>query len=163
MPGKVFYTARQLEYLPGLFALQGNRDANREQYISFLAKYEIFQAFDMSELEKHMQQYAEETKHKYGHTGAYSESQKKTAAYSKENWASIQARDNEIYHNIADLMEQGPADPQVLKVIARGGSTLPTATITVPRRSSGGSATCMSRTNVLPPALTRQSRDCPGS
>lgn len=82
-----------------------------------MAKNEMFQAFDTSELEKHKQQYAEETRQKYGHTGAYCESQKKTAAYSKEDWASIQARGNEIYQNIADLMELSPADPQVQKAI----------------------------------------------
>lgn len=82
-----------------------------------MTKKEMFQAFDMSEIEKHQQQYAEETKQKYGQTEAYKESQKKTAAYSKDDWASIQARGNEIYQNIAALMDHSPADMQVQKAI----------------------------------------------
>lgn len=82
-----------------------------------MTKKEMFQAFDMSEIEKHQQQYAEETKQKYGHTEAYKESEKKTAAYSKDDWASIQARGNKIYQNIAELMDKNPADPQVQSAI----------------------------------------------
>jgi DNA-binding transcriptional MerR regulator len=82
-----------------------------------MAKKEMFRAFDMSEIEKHQQRYAEETKQKYGHTEAYKESQKKTAAYSKDDWASIQARGNKIYQKIADLMDKSPGDPQVQKAI----------------------------------------------
>jgi DNA-binding transcriptional MerR regulator len=80
-------------------------------------KKDMFQAFDMSEIEKHQQQYTEETKHKYGQTEAYKESQKKTAAYSKDDWASIQTRGNKIYQNIADLMDKSPGNPQVQKAI----------------------------------------------
>lgn len=80
-------------------------------------KKEMFEAFDMSEIEKHQRQYAEETRQKYGHTEAYKESQKKTSAYTKEDWASIQARGSEIHQRIAELMDKSPADPQVQKAI----------------------------------------------
>lgn len=80
-------------------------------------KKNMFQAFDMSEIEKHQKQYAEETRQKYGHTEAYRESQKKAAAYKKEDWAAISARGNEIYQELAGLMVLVPADPQVQKAI----------------------------------------------
>jgi len=64
----------------------------------------------MSEIERHQQLYAEEARQKYGNSEAYKESQKKTAAYTKDDWASIQAKGNEIFQNIADLMEKSSAD-----------------------------------------------------
>ena len=77
----------------------------------------MFQAFDMSEIEKHREQYAEETEQKYGHTEAYRESLKKSAAYREEDWAAISARGDEIYRELAGLMVLGPADPQVQQAI----------------------------------------------
>lgn len=40
-------------------------------------KKEMFKAFDMTEIEKHKEKYAEEAREKYGHTDAYKESMKK--------------------------------------------------------------------------------------
>lgn len=39
-----------------------------------MEKEEMFSAFDMSEIEKHQEKYAEETRQKYGNTDAYKES-----------------------------------------------------------------------------------------
>ncbi len=80
-------------------------------------KKDMFQAFDMSVIEKHQEQYAEETKHKYGHTEAYRESQKKASSFKKEDWAAISARGDEIYQELAGLMDLDPADPQVQQAI----------------------------------------------
>ena len=82
-----------------------------------MSKKEMFDAFDMSEIEKHQQKYAEEVKEKYGDTNAYKESQAKTAKYTKNDWASITDRSEEIYHRLANLMESEPSDPDVQKAI----------------------------------------------
>jgi DNA-binding transcriptional MerR regulator len=82
-------------------------------------KKEMFEAFDMSEMERHKEKYAEETRQKYGHTDAYKESQKKTARYTKEDWAAIMKRGGEIYQRIADLMDQDPSEPEVQEAVAQ--------------------------------------------
>lgn len=81
-------------------------------------KKEMFDGFDMTEIEKHKEKYAEETKQKYGNSDAYKESQKKTSKYTKEDWAKIMARGGEIDKKLADLMDRGPSDPEVQKLIA---------------------------------------------
>lgn len=80
-------------------------------------KKEMFSGFDMSEIEKHQAQYAEETKQKYGNSDAYQESMKKTAKYSKEDWAKIMGDAGRIYQRIAALMDKGPADPEVQNAV----------------------------------------------
>lgn len=80
-------------------------------------KKEMFSGFDMSEIEKHQAQYAEETKQKYGNSDAYQESMKKTAKYSKEDWAKIMGDAGRIYQRIAAIMDKGPADPKVQKAV----------------------------------------------
>jgi DNA-binding transcriptional MerR regulator len=78
---------------------------------------EMFSGFDMGEIEKHQAQYAEEAKQKYENSDAYQESMKKTAKYTKEDWAKIMADVNRIYQRIAALMDKGPADPEVQKAV----------------------------------------------
>ncbi|MCL6589247.1 MAG: MerR family transcriptional regulator [Firmicutes bacterium] len=79
---------------------------------------DMFAGFDMSEIEKHQAKYAEETRQKYGHTEAYQESVKKTAGYTKEDWARILGDAGRIYQKIASLMDQGPANPEVQQAVA---------------------------------------------
>ncbi|MZP31009.1 MerR family transcriptional regulator [Heliobacterium undosum] len=83
-----------------------------------MAKKEMFEAFDMSEIEKHQKEYAEETRQKYGHTDAYKESQRRAAAYTKDDWARIKAKTDAIYKTLADSMDKGPADPLVQQAIS---------------------------------------------
>lgn len=83
-----------------------------------MSKKEMFQAFDMTEIEKHQEKYAEEAKQKYGKSEAYKESQKKTAKYSKEDWATLMTRGNEIFQKVASHMDQSPAAPEVQEAIA---------------------------------------------
>lgn len=80
---------------------------------------EMFEAFDMSEIEKHKEKYAEETRQKYGHTDAYKESTKKTAHYTKEDWAVVMQRGNAIFARIALVMDNGSEDPQVQEAVAQ--------------------------------------------
>lgn len=83
-----------------------------------MSKKKMFQGFDMSEIENLKEKYAEETKEKYGNTDAYKESIKKTSKYTKEDWTSIMAKQEEIYKKVIDNMDKGPADEKVQKAIA---------------------------------------------
>lgn len=82
-----------------------------------MSKEDMFQAFDMSAIEKHQQKYAEEVKQTYGHTDAYKESRKKTSKYTKEDWAAIMKEMDAIYKKIADGMDKGPTDPDVQEAV----------------------------------------------
>lgn len=79
----------------------------------------MFEAFDMSEIEKHKQKYAEETKQKYGHTDAYKESMAKTSKYTKNDWENIMKRQSDIYREIAELMDRSPDDEDVQRVVGK--------------------------------------------
>lgn len=83
-----------------------------------MSKKEMFKPFDMSDIEKHQEKYAEETRQKYGHTDTYKESQAKTAKYTKDDWSRIMAEAGGIYQKLAALMDRSPADPEVQAVIA---------------------------------------------
>lgn len=80
---------------------------------------ERFQAFDMSEIEKHQKEYAQEARRKYGHTSAYRESQQKASSYSKEDWAAITANSNAIHQHLASLMDKPPDNPEVQEAISQ--------------------------------------------
>jgi DNA-binding transcriptional MerR regulator len=84
-----------------------------------MAKKEMFNAFDMSEIEKHQAKYAEEARQKYGNSDAYKESKRKTSQYSKEDWAKITAEQDENYKRIAAFIDKDPADPEVQKAIEK--------------------------------------------
>ncbi len=82
-----------------------------------MTKREMFAGFDMSEIERHIEKYADEVKEKYGHTEAYRESMEKTSRYKKEDWNRIMKNSADIYIKLAALLEQDPADPAVQKLI----------------------------------------------
>jgi DNA-binding transcriptional MerR regulator len=83
-----------------------------------MKKKDMFKGFDMSEIEEHQKKYADEAKQKWGNTDAYKESARKTARYTKEDWARIQSRNNEIYQKFIDNMAQGPAGEKVQEAVA---------------------------------------------
>ena len=83
-----------------------------------MSKKEMFDGFDMTEIEKHKEKYAEETKAKYGDSNAYKESVRRTAKYGKEDWARIMARGDEIHNKIAANMDKGPNNPAVQEGVA---------------------------------------------
>jgi DNA-binding transcriptional MerR regulator len=80
-------------------------------------KKEMFQGFDMTEIEAHKEKYAEETKQKYGDSDAYKESMKKTSKYKKDDWARINENSERIYSKIVANMDKGIADPEVQKAV----------------------------------------------
>lgn len=81
-------------------------------------KKDMFKAFDMSEIEKHQEKYAEETRQKYGKSDAYKESQEKTSKYSKDDWAAVMSRGQVIFEKIAAHMDKAPDAPEVQEAVA---------------------------------------------
>lgn len=62
-----------------------------------------FKEFDMSEINKLKKEYAAEIKERWGCTEAFAESEKKTAAYSKEQWAAIQEEMQQLFETFSEL------------------------------------------------------------
>lgn len=82
-----------------------------------MSKKDMFEGFDMTEIERHKEKYAKETEEKYGNTDAYKESQKKTSSYDKNDWAIIQNEADEIYKKIGSNMDKGPEDNEVQELV----------------------------------------------
>ncbi|MEG1796398.1 MAG: MerR family transcriptional regulator [Clostridium sp.] len=84
-----------------------------------MSKKEMFESFDMTEIERHQEKYAEETKERYGSSDAYKESKRRTSKYTKDDWAGIMKRGSENYVRLAALMDtKSPSDQEVQEVIA---------------------------------------------
>lgn len=82
-----------------------------------MGKKEMFAAFDMAEIERHKEKYAEEVRQKYGNSEAFKESEKKTSGYTKEDWAAIFGKVGEIFRRIASHMDKSPDSPQVQQAV----------------------------------------------
>ncbi len=78
---------------------------------------EMFDDFDLTEIEKHKEKYAQEAKQKYSHTDAYKESQKRTSKYTKDDWQSISDKGDKIFKRFANLMDKTPEDNEVQSAI----------------------------------------------
>lgn len=85
-----------------LAALKGDRN---------MQAAEIFDGFDPS-------QYEEEVRQRWGDTDAYKESTRRTAGYSKEDWARIQAEYGELMRQLAARLAAGASstDEDVLEL-----------------------------------------------
>lgn len=95
--------------LNGLIRL-ADRTLRGEQVMSF-------EEFDRSGIERVREKYAEEVERRWGGTNAYRESARKTASYTKEDWARIQAEAAELYRRFAADRERQPDDPAVRKLV----------------------------------------------
>lgn len=63
-----------------------------------------FKEFDMTEIEKHRQKYAEEAKQRWGNTDAYKQSAAKTKKYTKEDWKKINEESAKVFEDFAACM-----------------------------------------------------------
>ncbi|NTU25970.1 MerR family transcriptional regulator [Bacillus tequilensis] len=77
-----------------------------------LNKRDLFAGLSMKDIEEHQQTYADEVRRLYGREVA-EETEKRTSAYSADDWRAIMAEFNLIYRRIAERMEHGPGDPEV--------------------------------------------------
>ena len=75
------------------------------------------EVFDMSEIEKMKNQYAQEAKARWGHTQAYAESEKKTALYGKADWQNVLDGMTKIFDQFAAVRELDPDDARVLALV----------------------------------------------
>ena len=82
-----------------------------------MKKNEMFEGFDISEIEAHKERYVEETKRKYGDTDAYKESLIKTSKYTKGDWARINASNGKINEKIIANMDKGIDNLEVQKTV----------------------------------------------
>ncbi|EJO5347721.1 MerR family transcriptional regulator [Clostridium botulinum] len=80
-------------------------------------KKEIFEVFNMAEIESHQKKYSEEVKRKYGNSSAYKEYNEKTSKYEKEDWNNIMKNWDIIYKKLASLMDKDPANNEVQQAI----------------------------------------------
>ncbi|QIK07315.1 MerR family transcriptional regulator [Streptomyces sp. Je 1-4] len=65
-------------------------------------KFEVFGDYDPDE-------HAAEVEERWGHTEAYKESQRRTAAYTKEDWKRVTAELDAVHRRMADQLAQGVA------------------------------------------------------
>ena len=80
-----------------------------------------FKAFDNSEYEASRKQYEQEAKKRWGSTDAYKESAKKTAGYTKEAWAQVNAEGDAIMKEFAECRAGGakPSDEAAQRLVKK--------------------------------------------
>jgi DNA-binding transcriptional MerR regulator len=78
---------------------------------------EMFKGFDMNQIEKQKEIYAEEVKERWGNTIAYKESELKTSKYNKDDWKKITESMGSIYKKIADNMDKSIDDPLIQEAV----------------------------------------------
>lgn len=76
--------------------------------------FEVFGDFDPSEHE-------DEARERWGETGAYQESSRRTARYRREDWERFKTESDAINGEIASLMDEGvpSADPRAMDAVER--------------------------------------------
>jgi DNA-binding transcriptional MerR regulator len=82
-----------------------------------MAKEKMFEGFDRKALEAHQTEYEGEAEKLYGRTEAWKESQRRTKAYTKEDWARVLGRGSEIFARIGTMMDRPVTDPEVQKEV----------------------------------------------
>ena len=82
------------------------------------------QEFDQSAVEKQREAYAREAKQRWGETEAYKESERRTAAYGKQDWDAIKAETDGIFAEFAALVGHDPISPEVRAVVIRWRDTI---------------------------------------
>jgi DNA-binding transcriptional MerR regulator len=80
---------------------------------------EIFQGFDMAEIEAQRKKYAKEVEERWGGSEAYEESKRRASAYTADDWARLTKRSAEIYEEFINLMDRSPEDPAVQEVVEK--------------------------------------------
>jgi DNA-binding transcriptional MerR regulator len=79
----------------------------------------MFDAFDERALEEHRTKYEREAQRRWEGTDVWAESQRKTSAYTKEDWKRIQQEGLEIREGLAALMGHSPSEPGVQALVKR--------------------------------------------
>ncbi|MEG1524527.1 MAG: MerR family transcriptional regulator [Clostridia bacterium] len=77
-----------------------------------------FQQFDKTQLEECKNKYAAEAKARWGHTGAYKESEKKTAGYDKKQWMQLDAEGAELLKRFGENRNLPPESDETQALVA---------------------------------------------
>lgn len=78
---------------------------------------EMFEGFDMAQIEAHQKKYAKEAEERWGGSEAYKRSQESVSKYTESDWARIVERQKEIFDRFISLMDRDPADPEVQSAV----------------------------------------------
>jgi DNA-binding transcriptional MerR regulator len=115
------YDAREaLEKQRALLTLQRNRLDRLIALAGRALKGEVFMelnAFDMSEIEEAKAKYADEARERWGGTDAYKQSEKRTAAYGKADWARISVEQKAVFDGFAKLAGTAPDSPEAKALV----------------------------------------------
>ncbi len=76
-----------------------------------------FEEFDRSEIEETRKKYEKEAKERWGSTDAYRESERRTSAYTKNDWERIHAEAEKLYRAFAENSGKQPDDPAVQQLV----------------------------------------------
>lgn len=76
-----------------------------------------FKEFDMTEINEAQEKYKAEVEERWGSSEAYAESVKKTAKYSKEDWAKITVEAEDIYKALVANMDKLPESTETQALI----------------------------------------------
>lgn len=76
------------------------------------------QEFDSTAIEAAQKQYAEEVQKRWGGTDACRESQRRTAAYERDDWAAIEAEQEALFRGFAAAMDGDPSGPEAQALVA---------------------------------------------
>lgn len=83
-----------------------NNMINGTKELNNMNNKEMFQAFDMTDIENAQKRYADEVREKYP-KHLVDECTTKTAAYSKKDWQRVMEAQNNIFRQFASHLEQG--------------------------------------------------------
>lgn len=83
---------------------------------SKMEKKEMFNAFDMAQIEEYKKKYAKEVREKYGNK-VVDECENRVFKYTEKEWSEIAARSGEIFNSIAANMDKGPSANEVQKSV----------------------------------------------
>jgi len=76
-----------------------------------------FEEFDMEEIDQIREKYKDEVQEKWGKTDAFAQSNKKTGAYTKEDWKSVKNKSDKIMQKFAQKVGSNPADSDIQHLV----------------------------------------------
>ncbi len=126
-----------------------------------LTPEEQFEIFGTDRMEEH----AEEARQRWGDTAAWQESQRRSAAYTKEDWIAIKAEADASIRGFADAMRPASRPPgrQRWTWPRRTGSTSPAGSTTAATRCTAGWPRCTWPIPGTPGPTTRSPPASPGT
>lgn len=84
-----------------------DRTKTKNERGEIMSHEELFDGFDMSEIEAHKAKYAEEVEAKWGGSDAFAQSKARTDKYTPGDWKRIQEKTNGTYRAMVSMMEKG--------------------------------------------------------